>query len=281
MNLPSDLHPFAELVARRIPTEDAATRRFVLTEGWLQGRTSFGGVISALGVQAMRDVAGSGWDSSVSLRALQTSFVAPVGAGPVDVRVQVLREGKNVRQVQAHVLQEGQVAAVLLAVFAADRASVLPTHLPQRPAPTHAPEDVLPRKLRPGMGPRFLEQFDVRWDSGPIPYSGQAGYATRVHMRLAHPGDRGSVPTELQAVLLADVSPTPAAGHYTQPTPASSVSWSLELRPLSSVPEEDGWWRADNESIAVAGGYVNHVARLWAPSGELAAVGAQVVALFG
>ena len=42
---------------------------------------------SAYAVQAMRDVAGAGWPANVSLRALQTSFIAPIGSGKVDVVV--------------------------------------------------------------------------------------------------------------------------------------------------------------------------------------------------
>jgi hypothetical protein len=42
----------------------------------------------------------------------------------------------------------------------------------------------------------------------------------------------------------------------------------------------EGWWRADNESLMVDAGYVNQSARLWAPGGQLAAYGYQVVAVF-
>jgi Thioesterase-like superfamily len=95
---------FPELIAARMRGDHATT--FEVTEDWLQGRTSFGGLISAYAVQAMRDVAGAGWPANVSLRALQTSFIAPIGSGKVDVAVRLLREGKSVRQVQAEVRKE-------------------------------------------------------------------------------------------------------------------------------------------------------------------------------
>ena len=57
------------------------------------------------------------------------------------------------------------------------------------------------------------------------------------------------------------------------------MSWALELRPVGPGPPE-GWWRADNESLMVDGGYVNQSAKLWAPGGQLAAYGYQVVAVF-
>jgi hypothetical protein len=37
----------------------------------------------------------------------------------------------------------------------------------------------------------------------------------------------------------------------------------------------------DTDVIAAAGGYVNQVSKLWTPSGELASIGYQVVAVYG
>lgn len=270
---------FAELNRRRVRGSGSGTIEFEITDDWLQGRTAFGGLTSAIAVQAMRDVAGARWATDVTLRALQTSFVAPVGAGPVQVAVTLLREGRNVRQVQAHVVQHGQPAAVLLAVFASDRVSRVAPFEPSRPAASNEPDSTALRPFVAGAMPQFLQHFDVCWDCGDLPYSGGSGRTTRVHLRPR--GEEDRLPAELATVLLADVCPTPVSGHFERPTPASSVSWALEVRPLAEPYAEGGWWRADNEAIAFGGGYVNHAARLWAPSGELAALAYQVVAIFG
>jgi hypothetical protein len=68
---------FPKLIAARRRGDHATT--FEVTENWLQGRTSFGGLIAAYAVQAMRDVVGAAWPADFSLRALQTSFIAPMG----------------------------------------------------------------------------------------------------------------------------------------------------------------------------------------------------------
>ena len=60
---------------------------------------------------------------------------------------------------------------------------------------------------------------------------------------------------------------------------SSSVTWALDLRAHGCV-ETQGWWRIDSQSLVVEGGYVNHSAQLWAPSGALAALGTQVVTVF-
>ena len=269
-------HSYSILAAQRQPIADGV--RFVIGEDWLQGRTCYGGLISAMAVQAMRDCAGAAWAADVSLRALQTSFVGPVSPGAVDIMVRLLRQGRNVCQVQAQVLQGKQVAAVLLGVFSADRPSSLQQRLPQRPPPRREAEDLPVPPERPAGAPVFLQHFDMRWAEGPPPYTGGKGWTTSIHMRLK-PAEAARLSTETQVLLLADLSPTPAVGQLRKPSANSSVSWALELRPVTA-PAPDGWWRADNESLMVAGGYVNHAARLWAPGGQLAAFGTQVVAVF-
>jgi acyl-CoA thioesterase len=270
-----DLTPFATLLAGR--TRSDGRTGFAIPEDWLQGRTSFGGLIAAIAVQAMRDAVGAAWPIEVSLRALQTSFVGPVGAGPVDVAVQLLREGKSARQVEARVLQNGQVCAVMLGVFSSDRPSVLAPLRPQRPPIGHAAEALAQQGLGDPRVPAFLKHFDRRWADGPMPYSGGSGDSISLWIRLIEPQDE--VTAELMTVLLADLSPTPVIGQLRQPTPSSSVTWALELRPVAHTGET-GWWRADTEALVVDGGYVNQAARLWEPGGQLAALSYQVVTVF-
>ena len=276
--------PLARLIAERAlrpagPDQPGQGEvAFEVSPDWLQGRTCFGGLIAALGVQAMRDIAGPHWPAEVSLRALQTNFVGPVGEGPVEAQVQLLREGRTLRQVQASLRQDGQVAAVMLGVFGHDRASALQPVSPLAPPASHAPQSLPAHPHRPGLSPAFLRHFDLRWDHGPQPGSGGSGLHSRIHMRLL---DSEALSPELVMVLLADTSPTPAAGQLARKAPSSSVTWALELRPLREPAPAAGWWRADNESVAVGGGLVNHAARLWAPSGELAALGTQLVSVFG
>jgi len=273
----ANLNPLPTLIERRRIGAEAV--HFPLTEDWQQGRTCYGGLISTLAVVAMRDLAGHAWPAEASLRGLQTCFVAPVVPGEVEIGVQLLRQGRNVCQVQAQARQGGQVAAVLLGVFGADRPSSLRPHLPQRPAARREADALPVPPAAPVAAPAFLQHFDMRWADGPPPYSGGEGFSSCIHLRLA--GDAAvALPAELQTVLLADLPPTPVVGQLTQPSANSSVSWALELRPVELSPS-GGWWRADNQSTMVDGGYVNHRSRLWAPGGQLAAFGSQVVAVFG
>ena len=273
----SEFSPLSRLIAAR--TRDGDTVSFHISADWLQGRTSFGGLVSALSVQAMRDVAAAGWPQDVHLRALQTSFIGPVAEGPVQVVVRLLREGRHVRQVQAQVQQGGQTAALLLGVFGSGRETALAVLAPVQPPVEHGPETARAIPFVAGVAPNFIQHLDTRWAEGGLPYSGTDTWHSRLHLRLR--GEPLPLPTELLVVMLADAPPTPAISRFTRPTPASSVSWELELRPLAEAPAHEAWWRVDTEVLAAAGGYVNQVSKLWSPDGQLAAIGYQVVTVYG
>ncbi len=274
-----EFKPLCDVIRDRQREADVVS--FSISDDWLQGRTTFGGLISTLAVQAMRDVAGVAWPEGVKLRALQTSFIGPVALGTVQVMVQTLREGKNVRQIQALVRQDGQTAALLLGVFGTERETVLASIEPAMPATARGPEAATAMPFMRGIAPNFLQHIDSRWAEGAMPFSGSDATHSRIHLRLKDEPADALVTPELLTVLLADVPPTPLLGHFKKPTPASSVSWELQLRPPREALAPEGWWRVDTEAQAAAGGYVNQVSQLWSPSGQLAALGYQVVTVYG
>lgn len=269
------LQSLPEMLAARAPAE--ARVRFHVGDDWGQGRTTFGGLLSLLAVQAMRDVCGADWP----LRALQTSFVGPVVPGPVDIEVHLLRQGKNVRQVQARLLQadgsgEEQVAGVLLGVFGTGRDSALPALNPARPDVAKDPDAALKLPFIPGLTPNFTQHLEFRVAEGGLPFTGAENWHSRTHVRVKQPGD---LDAELQAVLMADAGPTPALQRLNGFAPASSVSWALELRPVV-LSETTGFWRMDKDALVTGEGYVNERTTLWTPCGQLAALGYQVVAVY-
>lgn len=269
------LQSLPEMLAARAPAE--ARVRFHVGDDWGQGRTTFGGLLSLLAVQAMRDVCGADWP----LRALQTSFVGPVVPGPVEIEVHLLRQGKNVRQVQARLLQadgsgEEQVAGVLLGVFGTGRDSALPALNPARPDVAKDPDAALKLPFIPGLTPNFTQHLEFRVAEGGLPFTGAENWHSRTHVRVKQPGD---VDAELQAVLMADAGPTPALQRLNGFAPASSVSWALELRPVV-LSETTGFWRMDKDALVTGEGYVNERTTLWTPCGQLAALGYQVVAVY-
>jgi acyl-CoA thioesterase len=270
------LTPVSDLLAAR--QREGRTVRFTVSPDWLQGRTTFGGLLSALAVQAMRDVCGEDWP----LRALQTNFVGPVGPGSFDVEVTLLRQGKNVRQAQATITQPGpdgqpQVGGVLLGVFGSGRESALPVLRPVLPSVSVSPEKAFVWPYLEGLTPAFTRHIEARHAEGVTPFTGAADWFSRTFVKLRQ---TTGVDTELTAVLLADAGPTPALGALKSPAFASSVSWALELRPVDGDHSE-GLWRMDKTALATGEGYVNEKTELWTPDGQLAALGYQVVAVYG
>ena len=272
----SPIVPLAQLLDHR--EREGQRVSFRVTEDWQQGRTMFGGLLSVLAVQAMRDVCGSDWP----LRSLQTNFVGPVAPGAVHVQVTLLRQGKNIRQVQAQILQanaEGQeeIAGVLLGSFGVGRESTLPTLRPPQVAVANSVENSYPWPFIPGMTPPFTRHIEFRHAEGGVPFSGEDSWHSRTYVRLL---DHAGIDCELQAVMLTDAGPTPALSQLRGYTPASSVSWALELRPVQ-IGQLDGHWRMDKDALAVGDGFVNEKTTLWTPCGQLAALGYQVVAVYG
>lgn len=273
----SSVTHLAQLLQSRV--QDGQRVRFTVTPDWLQGRTTFGGLLSLLAVQAMRDVCGANWP----LRALQTNFVGPVVAGHFYADITLLRQGKNIRQVQCHVTQEDadgniQVGGVLLGVFGTGRDSTLPALMPQMPEVGKTVDEAMLLPFIPGLTPDFTQHLEFRFGEGGLPFTGAADWFSRTYLRLRQ---AQGIDAELMSVLLSDAGPTPALARLNRPAPASSVSWALELRPITDDVAHDGIWRMDKDALAVGEGYVNERTSLWTPSGQLAALGYQVVAVYG
>lgn len=270
--------PFHEiLAARRV---EGACLRFEVPADWQQGRTAYGGLASALAVQAMHDVAGAAWPPEVRLRALQTNFIGPVAPGAAAIAVEVLREGKSVRQVLARLTTgKGEIAGIWVGVYGSPRSTTVDTLMPSAKALRWAPGEAPTRPFTPGQMPDLLSHFEVGWAAGAPPFSGGTGWETSLYLRLVR--DRADlIDTDVLTVLLADLPPTPAISRLTRPAPASSVCWALELLPLAAPVAADAWWRIDTQTRSAADGYANHSSTLWAPDGTPAAFGHQVVAVY-
>ena len=64
----------------------------VIGEDWSQGRGTFGGMVAALGNEAMRRLV----PADRQLRGLETVFVAPAFPGTIRMQAEILRVGKAV-----------------------------------------------------------------------------------------------------------------------------------------------------------------------------------------
>src|SRR5262245_26627270 len=109
----------SEILAALEPTDSG----FSVTIGptWGQGRAMFGGLLAAVGNEAMRKTV----PADRMLRSLQTTFVGPATPGTWQVKPRVLRVGRAATLVDCEILDGDQVVATLVGVYGLGRPSAV------------------------------------------------------------------------------------------------------------------------------------------------------------
>lgn len=241
-----------------------------VSEDWLQGRSAFGGLQSALALRAMRELV----PADMPLRSLQTTFVAPVPGGIVGIRAQRLREGHSVIQVEASLCDGGQTLCRLVGVFGSARPSILDLQPVQAPVTS-----TTARELRyvEGRMPAFTQHFRANWLRGDLPFSGGHRRDSVLQLSLRDQGE----PDETHVLAFADFIPPIALSMFDALTPGSSLTWMIEL--LRDRYDDLGMdnWRVDADLIAARDGYTNQSVMLWGPRGEPVALSRQSMVVFG
>jgi len=242
-----------------------------VSDDWLQGRATFGGLVAAVGNEAIRKLV----PRDRPLRSLQTTFVGPANAGTWKLRARVLRAGKAVTLAQCEVIEGEQVVAVQTGVYGSDRESAVLV----KPAPVDPPrgvDEINELRYAPDRAPAFVQHFALRFAVGAKPFTSTRS-PSKVYIRHRDP----SPLTESHIVALVDCIPTPALSMFKAPAPGSSVVWTLDFfeHDLEFAPE--AWWRIDTDIDAATGGYVNQSGLLHDPNGRPVALSRQLFVVFG
>lgn len=242
-------------------TESPDGLSFDIPPNWLQGRTSYGGLSSALALQAARRLA----PDLPPLRTAQISFVGPL-SGRVTAGATLLRRGRTAAFVRADVTGEAGLGLAATFVFTHDQ----PSHVDHvdLPAPASLPEPPTPSVLSTGI-PSFIGNFDV------IEVPGAPTDWTR-WVRLKH---RQGLDPMTEIIAVADALP-PAAFRLAKTLgPISSMTWLVNL--LTSAPAtRDGWWLMRSVTEYARNGCSSQTMAIWNADGEPIASGMQSVALF-
>lgn len=253
--------------------EDKESHFLRLPPDWMQGRAGFGGLIGALALKAMRGHV----VPARKVRSLLIAFVEPVGPEEFTIRVNVLRAGKSVTQVEAKLIQADRVCCTALGSFGEDRDSVIriqPAACPAMPPPDEAME--LP--YIEGLTPAFTRHFAYRWALGELPFSGQGGREIGGWIQFRESTD---CLAEEWLVALADAWPTPVLGMLSAPAAASTVTWELGFVHLDrNACTQNEWWGYHCVADSAERGYVHERAAIWDPEGRLAAYSRQTGAVF-
>lgn len=235
-------------------------------DGWLQGRTMYGGASSFLAYAAARKAL----PDLPPLRGAQVGFIAPVGPD-VDIAVSVLRAGKSVTQVQTDLHSGGVLAHRTSWIFGSARPSngTIAAQTAENFV-DHEAMDVLGSPE----GLHFVNNFELR--RGEAKDDRRPGVVRR-WVRLK---DRDGLDPVGELVLIGDTLPPGSMRGMERQGPISSINWSFTL--LGDTPAtRDGWWLLETASNHMADGFSSETLRMWNTDGVEVMRGLQSVAIFG
>lgn len=245
-----------------------------IAEKWGQGRATFGGMVAAALFEKIVPLVAP----ERPVRSVMLSFVGPVVPGAMDVRTQLLREGKGATQVQATAYQNDQVCAVLLASFGGDRESMVQVAPVPAPAFT-APDEVQAFPFIPGLTPDFTQYFDYRYTLGKMPFMGSEQTAMGGWIKLREPSAQAISVSALLALL--DAWPPAVFSMLKKPASGSSLTWTISFVAVPEACTANDWWQYQADIQNSAKGYSHIDATLWDKHGNVAVLSRQTVSVFG
>ncbi|GAA0865007.1 thioesterase family protein [Sphingopyxis soli] len=240
-----------------------------IDDGWMQGRTAYGGISSAValaGAMALHP-------TEAPLRYAQISFVGPVG-GDCTVNTRVLRQSKSSLFIDAGVSSDQGFGTAAVFAFSGERASHLDHNrltMPEAPDPETL-QPVPEHKARPS----FTRHFDMRPTTGPrFAWKSDVGeYLTWVRFV-----DQPACHPAVQLLALGDALPPAAMALFTEFGPISSMNWTVNM--LGGTPTtDDGWWLLSAKTGYARGGVSVQDMMLWNRAGEPVLSGSQAIAIY-
>ncbi|MBC7752350.1 MAG: thioesterase family protein [Candidatus Saccharibacteria bacterium] len=228
-------------------TEETVT----IPTGWGQGRATYGGLVAGLLCSRLTAELGDGGRERM-LRSATVSFIGAVALGEVVLKTEVFRSGKFVTQVEARLIQKGEVLAVLLASFGRGRESDIHVQS-QHASPDYKQADNIPAlPYIQGMMPEFFQQTDLRWAKGRTPFTGSEKPDFGGWMRWQ---DSFAEMTSAHLFALIDAWPPSVLPMFKEIAPASSLCWTVEFLAEPIGKNSDSWWQYQVMTDSTKSGY--------------------------
>lgn len=272
-------------------TRDTAVTRLAAAPGWytadLSTRWNFrspgGGVLMTVAMRAMQAELA---DPALRPVSANTHFCSPVPAGPLEIRVEVLRHGSAAAQVRAQ-LSSTTVPGPGLevsATFGRDREGIdlIDTEPPRVPQPADSPEMERIGGIDPSQRPTFFSNFDTRlalghpwWVGGWEPGAARIARWFRylVPQRLA---DGRLDPFALPPI--ADTMP-PALSQKLGPGHPPFHAPSLDLTVHFLEDTSSQWLLTSVHARRARAGFASADVEIWDDAGRLLAFGTQTMML--
>lgn len=236
---------------------------------WLQGRTAYGGLSSALALHVLKK---SIAQIDAPLKTAQISFIGPVSEN-VMFHVDLLRKGKSATQISVDAKVEEQMCYRAGFVFGLPRESQIAhdfSSCPEVPAPSHYTS--IPNSP---FTPQFLNNFDVKFVNNAYPMAGLDYPEIIAWVRLK---DAAEIDPEVLLLAIGDCLPPAAMVCFKSPAPVSSLTWCVDF----AQPAKSGeWFLLRSKSVRSHQGYSYQTMEMWYENRELALISTQTVSIFG
>lgn len=244
-----------------------------VASSWSQGRTLYGGISASILYQAMREAV----SPEKVMRSLNTNFIGPIEPdSEFSITVEVLREGKNVTQVVAHLVQDNKVAVMSQASFGIARPSQIIVSNDLHHKMDYPQESDFSPQNSNGI-PKFLRHFDLTQTKGGLPFTGKKDSDVHGWMRF---NEKPSDFYDAHLVALIDIWPPTVLQMLDLPAMASTMSWNLEFIHPHQKSSGSDWFAYQAETRQAADGYAHTEANIFDKYGTLVAISRQVVAVF-
>ena len=246
-----------------------------IPDGWLQGRTIYGGFVAAImmekAVQTLKD-------PLKKLLNVSITFVGPVKPEQVKLTAEILREGKSVTSIEVRLWQDQAVQSILLASFGTERESVISVEnlvsAPQFPKP-----ESLPLATFPPLAPECFKQMDMVWVNGHMPFVGVDEPDCEGWMRFNAAHHENRLMTISDLMVSGDMWPPGVLPMVKNFSPASSLTWHLTyINPLQTHVHD--WMKYKVITEYAKQGYSTETAYLWDKDDRLIAISRQTITVF-
>ncbi len=254
--------PIADILAAAKPTATGFTA--TIPADWMQGRTAYGGISSAIALHAAQACE----PDLPPLRSAQVSFIGPL-AGDITVTATKLRRGRTAAFIQADITSDAGLGYRATFVFMASQPSKI--DFDQR-TPVDRAYPAPDAKVFTGPEGFFINNFNF--------LDLKDGVGKGELLRWARLRNTAGLDPMVHMMAIADALPPAVARLFEGGfPPVSSVTWIVNM--LTATPTTtDDWWLLSAQSDYARNGCSSQTMRVWNADGELMAEGMQSVALF-
>ncbi|MGH1463035.1 MAG: thioesterase family protein [Neptuniibacter sp.] len=244
----------------------------LISPGWGQGRTTFGGLTAAILCQKMQNEV----ELDRNLRSFEINFVRPFEAlKPYSVEVQTLANGRTATIKRAYLTQDKKLKATATAHFLLQIDSKVTISHFIAPDMKSVDDSIV---LQGDDLPELFQHFDVRAATDALPFSAKQVPELGGWVRFK---EAPSKITDAHLVCMIDAWPPTASTHYDGFLPLSTISWTIHFTLPSNSLDPKAHIGYHSRINFAEHGLSSSTAEVWDQHGNLLANSTQTNIIYG